>query len=117
MGRYLPNGYVKFATFMLGTLSISASRADTPTVVLKNENFAQIEVEVRTGLDQSRLDQATDQGTRVLSRGQSWAVSCNQGEFVMYRSHEPSYGWGEWIGSLCTPGISSYRLSDGGTIS
>ena len=85
------------------------------SVTLNNETFSSIVVEGRTGPDQQHVEKAKPVGTETLSKGGSWRIPCTRGEFVMYRSHEPSNDWSDWTAAFCSGDIA-VRISDGGRV-
>src|SRR5262245_7360200 len=100
-------------TLMLCLVAVSCL---PDSVTLQNQNFSSIVVEVRTGPDQEHVEKAQPVGTpRPLSKGEDWKITCTKGEFVMYRSHEPSNDWSDWTAAFCS-GDTSYRISDGGKL-
>lgn len=87
-------------------LFLSSAHAQTVTVTLRNENFGNVLVE-------AQIEGGRSLGTRSLSKGQAWPISCPKGGGVLYRSHEEPNDWGEWIRASCGFDFS-YRISDGG---
>jgi hypothetical protein len=98
----------KFAAILALLLSYTASvaHAQSVTVTLNNENFSSVLVE-------AQIEGGNSLGTRSLTKGQSWPISCPKGGAVLYRSREQSADWGEWIRASCGFDFG-YRISDGG---
>lgn len=85
------------------------------SVTLQNQDFSSVVVEARTGPDQQHVENAQPAGTKTLSKGDTWQITCTTGEFVIYRSHEPPNGWSDWTAAFCS-GDTSVRISDGGRV-
>ena len=98
-----------------GLFFFVAVRCLADSVTLNNDNFPSIVVEARTGPDQQHVEKAQPVGSRNLSKGESWTIPCTRGEFVMYRSHEPSNDWSDWTAAFCS-GDVAVRISDGGRV-
>lgn len=106
---------VVLAGLCCGVFLFGAVPCLADSVTLRNENFSNIAVEARTGPDQQHVEKAQPVGTKTLSKGDNWRIPCTRGEFVMYRSHEPSNDWSDWTAAFCS-GDASVRISDGGRV-
>src|SRR6185369_5775009 len=72
-----------FAAAFFLLMSLSSPAAETSTVILMNENWAKVTVEVRKG-NNGEIEKNPSLGKKTLTKGQEWRIE-SQGESIYYR--------------------------------